>query len=77
MFWKKKEVNSTEYETILKKISDTRHEIELVKGQLAALQTNYDNLRGQFNRKLKGLAKEEEEGTKTEYLNTGIPFQMG
>jgi chromosome segregation ATPase len=73
---KKEPIRSEEYDSLLKKLSDVRHDLEQVKSELKALVTNYDNLRGQFNRKLSYIKQrdEEEESTKPEYLNTGIPF---
>lgn len=77
MFWKTKNLSSNEYETVLKRIADCKHEIEAVKAQLAALQTNYDNLRGQFNRKLSVIRKEEQANEEQKDLNNLNPFVMG
>lgn len=58
-FWNKKPLNSEEYEKLQKKIIDLDAKIEKANVDLKILQTNYDNLRGNFNRKLAGIKKEE------------------
>jgi len=73
MFWLKKEksvVNSREYESLCKKLIEISTHIEEIELKLKILSTNYDNLRGQFNRKLTGLKTEEEK--KTENINTPV-----
>jgi len=52
-------MNSEEYDKILKKLSELENKTEVLNGKFKALETNYDLLRGQFNRKLAGLRKEE------------------
>jgi len=59
-FSKKKELKSEEYETLSNKLVDLRAEVKNMVGEVVLLRTECNNLRGQFNRKLAGLAKEEE-----------------
>lgn len=63
MFWnqQKKSLNSEEYDKILKKLSELENKTEVLNGKFKALETNYDLLRGQFNRKLAGIRKQEVE----------------
>lgn len=65
-FWRNKNLNSDEYEKLQKKIIDLDAKIEKANVDLKILQTNYDNLRGNFNRKLSGIKKEEAELTQKE-----------
>jgi archaellum component FlaC len=69
MFWTKQTknltLNSDEYERVNKRIIELRHEIEELAIKYKILETNYNNLRGNFNRKLNKL-KEEEEPEETE-----------
>lgn len=58
-FWRNKSLNSDEYEKLTKKIIEFDSKIEKAIVDLKILQTNYDNLRGNFNRKLSGIKKEE------------------
>lgn len=61
--WRNKDdvqLNSKEYESVTKKIIEFSARIEELENKFKILGTNYDNLRGQFNRKLSGIAKEEE-----------------
>lgn len=78
MFWNRKNLTqpltSHEYEELVKRFTQLMGEIEEVKVKFKILETNYDNLRGQFNRKLKPLAKEEE-NNQSQLLNT--PFKIG
>lgn len=61
MFWRRNEnpINSKEYEFLYKRIVELSAEVEELKNKYKILETNYDNLRGNFNRKLQGLKKEE------------------
>lgn len=59
MFGIKKTVNSEEYEKLLKKMAELENKVEVLNGKYKGLETNYDLLRGQFNRKLAGIRKEE------------------
>ena len=64
----------------LKMFTDLLQQQELLKVKIEILQTNMDNLRGQFNRKLKGLKTEditEEEKAKTETLINGNLVGIG
>lgn len=72
IFWKKNKnedtLNSKEYESLCKKLIELSSELEDLKIKLKILTTDQNNLRGNFNRKLGGLKKEEktEEATETE-----------
>lgn len=66
MFWKKKDdnlhkehLNSDEYERLLKRLLDITTEVKSCQAELKLLQSDLANLRGNFNRKLAGIAKEE------------------
>lgn len=84
MWWKKNDntsknpVNSEEYERLAKRITELVAELGLLKANYKIIETDVDNLRGNFNRKLKGLVKEEEkvapkEEEKSEtYINDGF-----
>jgi hypothetical protein len=76
-FWKKKSIsnlNSDEYQKLLIKQIELSANINEVISKLKILETNYDNLRGNFNRKLSGIKKEEE---KTENINTDGTVYLG
>lgn len=91
MFWnqQKKNMNSEEYDKILKKLSELENKTEVLNGKFKALETNYDLLRGQFNRKLAGLRKEDmapgsSDGAgvppasdEAKDLNSPVPFGIG
>ena len=67
-FNKNASINSIEYEKISKRVTEMLTEIETLRTKFKILETNYDNLRGQFNRKLSGIKKDEkvEEEIETE-----------
>jgi len=58
-FWKKKELNSDEYEKICKKIIDLTLQIEVTSTKLGILQTEFENQRANFNAKLRGKKPED------------------
>lgn len=73
-FWKKRNnetLNSVEYESLAKKLVEVSTRIEELENKFKILTTNYDNLRGNFNRKLKGL-KAEEEPEETQSINNPV-----
>jgi len=63
MFWRKKDegqkIESEEYRRLAAKLADIEASVSGYKAEVRLLQSDCDNLRGQFNRKLKGLAAEE------------------
>lgn len=59
-----KPLNSDEYDKVLMKISEIRGELYHLKTQLLVLETNYNDLRGKFNRKLSILSNDKEEEEK-------------
>ena len=64
MWWKK--LKSDEYEDLLKKFLAVNAKIEKVEMELGILNTNYDNLRGNFNRKLSGIKPDKPEKEESE-----------
>lgn len=78
-FWRKKKddyhITSEEFEYTSKRITELLSRIEELQVKFKILETNYDNLRGQFNRKLSGIKKEEiPEETKDLYNGMLLPF---
>lgn len=77
LFAKKEPLNSKEYEDLLKRLLEVKHEISALDARFEALQTNYNDLRGKFNRKLNIIKEEEEKdakSTEAQPLNTFNPF---
>ena len=86
MFWKKNEtdsgnkkyINSDEYEKLIRRISEEAARISHLENDFKILSTNVDNLRGNFNRKLSGIAKNEEQAKTQEtetFINSNeVPF---
>jgi len=73
MFWSKKnEITSIEYEKLSKRVIELFSELEDIKVQVKILGTNYDNLRGNFNRKLAGVKKEEETEKTEKDINKSV-----
>lgn len=66
MFWKKTKVNSDEYEYLHKRITELSNLITELTAKIAAVQSDAANLRGQFNRKVSGIKKEEQQEHKEE-----------
>lgn len=85
LFWKKHDNTNQnasiplEYDRLLRRLSDVSAEIELLKTTVKVMQTDLDNLRGNFNRKLKGLEKEEktEENPKPQNIYTSDYVAFG
>lgn len=61
-------MNSEEYEKLSKKLTEVLSAIDELTAKVRVVQSDNANLRGQFNRKLLGIKKEEaaEEETKKE-----------
>lgn len=85
LFWKKKnETNNTrekafrsdEYEFCLKRIAELNTKVESIEAKYKALQTDVDNLRGNFNRKLKGIKEEEKKEEIQEPQNINTDFYV-
>jgi len=71
----KNAVNSDEYERLAKRITELAAECGICKAACKLLETDVDNLRGKFNRKLKGLEQEEKVEPKEEeekFINGGF-----
>lgn len=76
MWFKKKDVlRSEEMEICLKRINALSGEVELLKAKFEALNTNYNDLRGKFNRKLNIIKEQQEEDAGNETnLKAFTPF---
>jgi len=61
MFWKKTRINSDEYEHLHKRVTELNSLVLELSAKVASVQSDAANLRGQFNRKLTGIKKEEQE----------------
>lgn len=73
-FWRKNN-DQQSYESITNRIADFVVENRVLSQKVASIQTEIDELRGRFNRKLKGLQAEEvKEEPKTQDLNRFSPF---
>ena len=74
MFWKKTQVNSVEYEYLHKRLTELQNLVGELSSKIAAVQSDAANLRGQFNRKLTGIKKEEmkEEEEETKSINNPV-----
>lgn len=68
-------ITSEEYEKLLKRIIEISGSLQELHNKFKILETNYDNLRGNFNRKLSGIKKSEEEITE-EKSETNIKPQV-
>jgi len=84
MFWRnknlgEKNINSNEYDSVLKKISEINAELELFKTKLNLIKTDLDNLRGRFNQRIaKGREGDDKEaGEPTKELNNGEFIPLG
>jgi len=71
----KNPLHSTEYEDCLKRLVKIDSSIALLEAKFKILETNHDNLRGNFNRKLKGLADNEKKEEKD--LNNSETVYLG
>jgi len=59
-------LTSAEYERCLKRIVEAEAELKTIKKDYEVLETDVANLRGQFNRKLRGLSVEEKKTEENE-----------
>jgi predicted nucleic acid-binding Zn-ribbon protein len=80
-FWKKnlndekiRFLNSDEYERISKRITELDSNFTSLKNKFEILQTSLDNLRGNFNRKLSGIKKEEEQEESKDINTEGYKY---
>jgi len=69
-------LNSSEYESLLKRLLEVKHDISSLRAEFEALNTNYNDLRGKFNRKLNYIKEQEEEDSKQQVLNSFNPFKL-
>lgn len=68
-FWQKKNespLRSDEYERISRRFTEVVAIVEELQNKFKILETNYNNLRGNFNRKLSKIKEEEKEEMQTE-----------
>jgi len=77
------EESRSQYENTLKRILEVKHEIDGLTHKVEIMQTNINDLRGKFNRKLYKLTPEEEKALETprkpqetQSLNTFNPFSI-
>jgi predicted nucleic acid-binding Zn-ribbon protein len=63
-------LNSSEYEACLKRISELSSEFSILKAKHEAIESSLANFRGIINRKL-GMIKEEEEKKSETIINDG------
>jgi len=71
MFWErsKKNLNSEEYEKLLKKVAALDALVLTLQAKYEAVNTNYNDLRGKFNRKLNILKQQQDEDEEAQDLN--------
>lgn len=62
-------VNSKEYEALLKRVAEVRHDFEGIKSRVDACETNISSMRGLINRYNCKKKKETEEEEETETYN--------
>jgi len=75
-FWRRNEnkvLHSEEYEKLSKRFIETASIVEELQNKFKILETNYNDLRGKFNRKLSGIKKEELEEDKEETQTINNP----
>lgn len=89
LFWKKnnetdntgkKTLRSDEYEFCLKRIAELNSAVQSLEAKYKIVQTDLDNLRGNFNRKLKGIKEEEKKEEQIEQpqnINTDLYIPFG
>lgn len=65
-------LNSKEYESVCKKLVEVSSKLEELQNSFKILETNYNNLRGQFNRKLSGLVEKPKEEESENNLKPSI-----
>lgn len=70
-FWKSK-INSDEYDKLFKKYIELSGEIAEITAKIRLIQSDNSNLRGQFNRKLSGIKKEESTTEETKDINNPV-----
>jgi len=76
MFWRKtpdtnkNTMVSDEYRKCLDRFAEINSDVALLKAEIKILQTECDNLRGNFNRKLKALVPEEKKQEEKDINNT-------
>lgn len=73
IFFRKKtttSLRSDEYEQLSNRITTLRSDLEEAKTKVRMLETEINNLRGNFNRKLSGIVKEEKKEEQPKALNT-------
>jgi len=70
-----KKLNSEEYEKLSKKITELSADLNELSSKVRIIQSDNANLRGQFNRKLSGI-KKDEDVEETQDINKGVllPF---
>lgn len=78
MFWRnnnKKSLSSEEFEKLLRRIIDLDGKIASLEITYKKIEADCNNLRGNFNRRLKGIKRDEEleeETEETQNLNNNV-----
>jgi hypothetical protein len=78
MFWNKSKnaeqtnLNSADYEKLLKKSVEVTAKIEELQIKLEVLRTDLQDMRGKFNRKLRGIRLEDQEEQEKDINNPVI-----
>lgn len=79
VFWKndknqrEKNINSEEYDKVLKRISEINSRVEALDSKLENIKTSLSNLRGKFNQRLRG-GGDQLPDAKEEYINDEMPI---
>jgi len=60
IFSRNTKLNSEEYEKLIKRFAELESTLTKIQGELEALKTNQNSLRGLVNRKIGGIKEEEE-----------------
>jgi len=71
----KKQIDSKEYQRLRSLLADCDARISKLETTFKLLETNQDNLRGRFNRQLKGLEPEKKKEA-PKLFNTYNPFSF-
>jgi hypothetical protein len=64
-----KEIRSSDYETLLKRLAETNADVAKLKAEMESQRSLINSINGRINRKL-GSNDEQD-------LNTGFPFKIG
>jgi hypothetical protein len=68
------DVDTDGYARIFRRLTEISSDVEQCRAQVKILQTDVDNLRGNFNRKLKGIEQTEKQEAKDINTSEFIPI---